>query len=42
MTYVGNIYKYYIAYRLVLDEINRKRAATGKPPIIPASDKAQQ
>lgn len=42
VTYVGNIYKYYIAYRLVLDEINRKRAATGKPPIIPASDKAQQ
>ena len=39
VTYVSNIYKYYIAYRLILDEMNRKRAATGKPPILPASDK---
>ena len=39
VTYVSNIYKYYIAYRLILDEMNRKRAATGKPPILPATDK---
>lgn len=39
VTYVSNIYKYYIAYRLILDEMNRKRAATGKPPILPAFDK---
>lgn len=39
VTYVSNIYKYYIAYRLILDEMNRKRAATGKPPILPAIDK---
>ncbi|WP_052281843.1 lytic transglycosylase F [Kluyvera genomosp. 1] len=38
VSYVSNIYKYYIAYRLVLDELNRKRAITGKPPIIPAVD----
>lgn len=38
VTYVSNIYKYYIAYRLILDEMNRKRAATGKPPILPATD----
>ncbi|MFG0516025.1 MltF family protein [Kluyvera intermedia] len=35
VTYVSNIYKYYIAYRLILDEMNRKRVATGKPPILP-------
>ena len=40
VTYVSNIYKYYIAYRLILDEMNRKRAATGKPPILPAVDKS--
>lgn len=40
VTYVSNIYKYYIAYRLILDEMNRKRAATGKPPILPAADKS--
>ncbi len=27
VTYVSNIYKYYIAYRLVLDEIARKQKA---------------
>ena len=39
VTYVSNIYKYFIAYRLILDEMNRKRAAMGKPPILPATDK---
>lgn len=39
VTYVSNIYKYYIAYRLILDEMNRKRAATGKPPTLPEIEK---
>jgi membrane-bound lytic murein transglycosylase MltF len=30
VTYVGNIYKYYIAYTLTLEELNAKKAATGK------------
>lgn len=40
VTYVSNIYKYYIAYRLILDEMNRKRVATGKPPILPVLNDA--
>nr|VUD28872.1 lytic transglycosylase [Raoultella sp. NCTC 9187] len=28
VTYVSNIYKYYIAYRLIVDEMTRKQKAT--------------
>jgi hypothetical protein len=28
VTYVSNIYKYYIAYRLIVDEMARKQKAT--------------
>ncbi len=31
VTYVSNIYKYYIAYRLIVDEIARKQKATAQP-----------
>ena len=31
VTYVSNIYKYYVAYRLIIDELARKNQATGKP-----------
>jgi membrane-bound lytic murein transglycosylase MltF len=30
VTYVGNIYKYYVAYRMVADEMNRRAAAKDK------------
>jgi membrane-bound lytic murein transglycosylase MltF len=29
VTYVSNIYKYYVAYRLTLEEIKRREAAKG-------------
>ncbi len=31
VTYVSNIYKYYIAYRLIMDDIARKQKATAAP-----------
>jgi Predicted soluble lytic transglycosylase fused to an ABC-type amino acid-binding protein len=43
VTYVSNIYKYYIAYRLIMDDLARKQKATGKaPPILaPVPEKAK-
>lgn len=38
MTYVSNIYKYYIAYRLIVDDMARKQKATAAPrqePVAP-------
>lgn len=35
VTYVSNIYKYYIAYRLIMDEVARKKLATKLPPTAP-------
>jgi membrane-bound lytic murein transglycosylase MltF len=29
VTYVGNIYKYYVAYKLVVDEIEERKKAKG-------------
>ncbi len=31
VTYVSNIYKYYIAYRLIVDDMARKQKATAVP-----------
>ena len=28
VTYVGNIYKYYIAYKLVMEQLQRRQQAT--------------
>ena len=35
VTYVANIYKYYVAYRLVLEASERRAAAEGRP--VPAA-----
>jgi hypothetical protein len=32
VTYVSNIYKYYVAYTLALQEIQLRAATTGLPP----------
>nr|AIA93279.1 CAZy families GH23 protein [uncultured Klebsiella sp.] len=41
MTYVSNIYKYYIAYRLIMDDIARKQKATAAPLPEPGTGKPQ-
>lgn len=45
VTYVSNIYKYYVAYRLIMDDLTRKQKATGKPSLLPgmapAAEKAK-
>ena len=33
MTYVANIYKYYVAYRLVVEEAERRAAAKAAVPV---------
>ncbi len=40
MTYVSNIYKYYIAYRLIVDDMARKQKATAAPRQRPATQPA--
>lgn len=35
VTYVSNIYKYYIAYRLIMDDLARKQKAGANVPAIP-------
>jgi membrane-bound lytic murein transglycosylase MltF len=42
VTYVSNIYKYYIAYRLIMDEVERKQKVTGKPVPILAAPEAEK
>ncbi len=45
VTYVSNIYKYYIAYRLIVDDMARKQKATAVPrqePVAAASQTATQ
>ncbi|EUL47270.1 hypothetical protein P831_01408 [Klebsiella aerogenes UCI 28] len=41
VTYVSNIYKYYIAYRLIMDDIARKQKATAAPLPEPGTGKPQ-
>ena len=41
VTYVSNIYKYYIAYRLIMDNIARKQKATAAPLPEPGTGKPQ-
>lgn len=41
VTYVSNIYKYYIAYRLIMDDIARKQKATAAPLPKPGTGKPQ-
>ena len=41
VTYVSNIYKYYIAYRLIMDDISRKQKATAAPLPEPGTGKPQ-
>lgn len=41
VTYVSNIYKYYIAYRLIMDEQGRKQLAMDKTRSAPAPEKAK-
>jgi hypothetical protein len=41
VTYVSNIYKYYIAYRLIMDDIARKQKATATPLPEPGTGKLQ-
>ncbi|ROS07217.1 membrane-bound lytic murein transglycosylase MltF [Raoultella sp. BIGb0399] len=41
VTYVSNIYKYYIAYRLIIDEMARKQQATAKASPVDADAKAK-
>lgn len=41
VTYVSNIYKYYIAYRLIMDDIARKQKATATPLPEPGTGKPQ-
>jgi membrane-bound lytic murein transglycosylase MltF len=41
VTYVSNIYKYYIAYRLIMDDIARKQKATAAPLPEPRTGKPQ-
>ncbi|VTO16924.1 putative periplasmic binding protein of transport system [Klebsiella variicola] len=36
--YVSNIYKYYIAYRLIVDDMARKQKATAAPRQEPAAE----
>ena len=38
VTYVSNIYKYYIAYRLIVDDMARKQKATAAPRQEPAAE----
>lgn len=45
VTYVSNIYKYYIAYRLIVDELAVKQKAVadaGKEPVVPNGQKEKQ
>lgn len=41
VTYVSNIYKYYIAYRLIMDERARKQKAMDNPRSTPALEKKE-
>jgi membrane-bound lytic murein transglycosylase MltF len=41
VTYVSNIYKYYVAYRLIMDEQARKQQAMDKSRSTPAAEKAK-
>ncbi len=41
VTYVSNIYKYYIAYRLIMDDIARKQKETAAPLPEPGTGKPQ-
>lgn len=41
VTYVSNIYKYYIAYRLIMNDIARKQKATAAPLPEPGTGKPQ-
>lgn len=41
VTYVSNIYKYYIAYRLIMDDIARKQKATAAPLPEPGTGEPQ-
>lgn len=41
VTYVSNIYKYYIAYRLIMDEQGRKQLAMDKTRSAPVPEKAK-
>lgn len=41
VTYVSNIYKYYIAYRLIVDDMARKQKATAVPRQEPVAQPAK-
>ncbi|MCS4266988.1 membrane-bound lytic murein transglycosylase MltF [Serratia sp. BIGb0163] len=42
VTYVSNIYKYYVAYRLIMDQRTRKQQAMDQSKSAPAAEKPQQ